>query len=81
MACYGLTADPPALGPYLKSLVNHQQAGIGNLGENERKRYQASIVDKRNRLMHEAGAYPATEQEVLELIAEMQSCLSRVLNL
>lgn len=71
----------PALGSYLTALTNHKLGHLGNLPENSRKRFMKSIVGKRNRYMHEAGAMPATEQEISIVISEMESCLSMVLSL
>jgi hypothetical protein len=46
-----------------------------------RQRFQASIVASRNRYMHEAGAFPASDYEIRMLLAEMEHCLAVVLAL
>lgn len=81
VAHHGCPVAGSALGPYLTALANHRLGHLGNLPENSRKRFMRSIVDRRNRYMHEAGAMPATEQEISIVISEMESCLSMVLSL
>lgn len=46
-----------------------------------RQRFQSSIVTSRNRYMHEAGAFPASDYEIRVLLAEMEHCLVVVLAL
>lgn len=71
-----------ALGSYLRALV--QNAGhpvLAPLPVGARTHYQASIVDVRNRYMHEAGAFPGTDGEIMTLLSEMDACLAQVLSL
>jgi len=53
--------------------------------EAERPLAEATQLERsarpRNRLMHEAGAYPTNDAEILGLLAEMQDCLTIVLSL
>jgi hypothetical protein len=79
---YGFCPPRPALGRYLHALGNHTSTALaGRLSLSERGRFQASIVNPRNRLMHEAGAYPLNDTEVLTLLSEMQDCLTIVVGL
>ena len=70
-----------SLGGYLWQLTNNSPLAIAPLSDVERKRFQSSIVHVRNRYMHEAGAYPPGDHQILTLFSEMQTCLFRVLNL
>ena len=81
VAHHGCPTSGNALGRYLGALVNHNLSHLGNLPERSRQRFLRSIVDKRNRYMHEAGTMPATEQEISIIISEMESCLSIVFSL
>lgn len=69
----------PSLGAMLYWLRN---TGIGGmtLPEATRHHYQTTIVDVRNRYVHEAGAFP-TDSELLLLLSEMEACLFDVLSL
>lgn len=75
---HSITAHPPSLGSYLHSFSNHTKVGLQRLSQQERKRFQSEIVDKRNIFMHKAGIYPNQEQVVLIIISEMQECLTRI---
>lgn len=46
-----------------------------------RTHFQSTIVDVRNKYMHQAGAYPANEREIRTLISEMEHCVSVVVAL
>lgn len=71
-----------SLGGYLWSLARHQSASLNNqLLPQDRRRFQNSIVDIRNRFLHEAGSYPTTDDEINTLLAEMQDCLVVVFRL
>lgn len=70
------------LGAYLKLLTNHNSATLlRHLSQRARSRYQGSIVNNRNRYMHQAGAFPANSGEIRKLLSEMQDCLVEVLAL
>jgi len=43
--------------------------------------YQGSIVNIRNRYMHEAGAFPTTQGQISSLLSEMQACLTQAFRL
>ena len=75
---------PPgnSLGSYLKRLRdNNAHPVIAPLPAASRTRFQTRIVDLRNRYMHEAGAFPATKGETMQLLSEMHECLVEVLAL
>lgn len=79
---HGCCPAHPALGRYLHALRTHTSSSLtGRLSSSEVGRFQTSIVRPRNRLMHEAGAYPTNDAEILGLLAEMQDCLTIVLSL
>lgn len=66
-----------------KSLKYIEQSAPTVLGSafTMRQRFQTSIVASRNRYMHEAGAFPSSDNEIRILLAEMEHCLSVVLSL
>jgi hypothetical protein len=69
----GWTANPPSLGSYLKALsVN------GIIWPHERTGYESSIVRKRNKYMHEAGAMP-NQLEADGILSEMHACMTVIL--
>jgi hypothetical protein len=70
----GWTANPPSLGSYLKAL-----SGNGALWPHERTGYENSIVRKRNKYMHEAGAMP-DQLEADRILNEMHACITVVLS-
>ena len=71
-----------SLGGYLTALEKHSSAGLAKkLPPAARVRYQKTIVDVRNRHMHDAGAYPSSVGEVQRLLGEMSDCLADVLAL
>ena len=63
----------PALGDFLIELRNK-----GCLTETQRDGYQKSIVKKRNKYMHEAGAMP-DNLETDKILNEMYACMSAVI--
>jgi hypothetical protein len=71
----------PALGSYLHALTQHRLAVISRLLQADQRRYQNSIVNERNRYMHEAGTAPVNDAEVETLLSEMDHCLTTVFNL
>ncbi len=71
----------PSLGTYLRAFVHHTVASLGQLPDAQRTHYQNAIVGVRNRYMHEAGAFPASNVEIQNLLAEMQNCLIDILSL
>lgn len=68
------------LGGYLSQLTRNNPS-LSKLSHHEKSNFQKDIVELRNRYMHEAGAYPTSEAQVLGLLSDMESCLLRVLNL
>ena len=76
---HGYRPKSPSLGRYLYALRDGDCTSLRQISEGERDRYQKQIVDPRNEYMHEAGQMPANDAEVLKLLAEMQTCLQRVL--
>jgi hypothetical protein len=70
-----------ALGQYLTRLTNHPRGPIANLSESSRSKYQAEVVDKRNKYLHVAGAYPNGEPEVGSILGGAEACLVEVLAL
>ena len=69
----------PTLGSYLYAFRDNSFGGRKPISELERVQYQKKIVKLRNKYMHEAGEMPENDLEVMTLLAEMQSCLARVL--
>jgi hypothetical protein len=63
----------PALGDYLTEFKKHKC-----LSDDEKDLYQKSIVKKRNKYMHEAGAMPS-KLEADKILSEMHACMSIVL--
>jgi hypothetical protein len=51
------------------------------MSQSEVGRFVGSIAQPRNRLMHEAGAYPANDAEIAALLSEMHDCLTIVFSL
>lgn len=78
---HGVPVNRQTLGGYLWGLAHHPLKTISRLSDLERGDFQRSIVRTRNRYMHEAGAYPAGDYQVLGLLSDMQACLSRVFSL
>jgi hypothetical protein len=71
-----------SLGGYLVWLSTHTETGrIARLPIASQSRYQRTIVDIRNRYMHEAGATPRNDAEIDRLLSEMQLCISQVVAL
>lgn len=76
---HGCLGTAKSLGQYLVKLETHSATTIAQLSSPERKRFQSSIVKRRNRYMHESGAFPANDTEIDTLLSEMQACLHTVL--
>ena len=70
-----------SIGQYLVQLTNHNLQHLATLSPSERSRYQHSIARLRNMHLHTADSYPANEQEVNTIIAEMQTLISRLATL
>jgi len=78
---YGV-APGNSLGAYLTRLRdNNGHPDIAALPAASRTRFQNQIVNLRNRYMHEAGAFPASDGETMQLLSEMHDCLVEVLAL
>lgn len=79
---YHVVSCRKSLGGYLMGLTNHRSATLkGKLASAEKVRFQKEIVDLRNKYMHEAGAFPKDDKEILAFLAEMEFCLTTVLGL
>lgn len=78
---HGCRGNSGSLGQYLQQLTNHRVRGIRQLNQAKRTHFQRNIVDKRNKYMHEAGAFPTNDGEIIRLLAEMQNCLVEIVNL
>ena len=70
-----------SLGAYLYDLHLHNNAGLGTLPKTRLDHFYNRIARERNRYMHQPGQYPSDKQEIMTLLAEMDSCLTEVLNL
>lgn len=64
-----------SLGSHLHKLKSHSCATIGQIDAPYRARFQGSVVDPRNKYMHNAGVSPANDAEVQTLLSEMDSLL------
>lgn len=78
---YGLKGLSHSLGQYIRKFELHSHHSLGNLSNAERHKYQASIVDLRNKYLHQADSYPKNDKEVYLLISEMQALLTRIASL
>jgi len=76
-----LSTNSNNLGSNLFTLRDHSSLSIGRITESQRSHFQRNIVRIRNRFMHEAGAFPSSENEVRSLISEIQFCISIVVTL
>lgn len=76
----GCPGGGSSLGKYLYRLTQ-PGSRVAQLPIASRRRYQGSIVDTRNRYAHEAGAFPASDQELAALLSEMEACVSEVVAL
>lgn len=81
IAHHGITGVRQALGGYLHGFSNHRIAGLAQLPHAQCTHYQNAIVNNRNHYMHSAGAFPANNTEIQNLLSEMQNCLIDVLSL
>lgn len=70
----GWAANPPNLRSYLRALSLN-----GVILPHERTGYEHSIVRKRNKYMHEAGAMP-DKLEADRILSEMHTCMTVVLS-
>ena len=70
-----------SLGAYLRALESHAVPTLGRLPSALRWHFQSTIADPRNKYMHEAGAAPATDGDLVALLSEMHSCLAAVARL
>lgn len=81
VAAKGLHTSPSkSLGKSLTYIEQNAPAVLGS-AFTLRQRFQNSIVDSRNHYMHVAGAFPASDNEVRTLLAEMEHCLVVVMAL
>lgn len=68
------------MGSYLTELRRGKAGKFGQLNGDLSKRIQDNVVDKRNRFMHRAGAYP-TKNEADQIAEDVASYLQTSLNL
>lgn len=79
---HGIPLGGRSLGSYLTGLKNNAgHTTLSPLLEVSRLRYQTNIADPRNQYMHQAGAYPNTDGDIMTLVSEMHACLTEVLAL
>ena len=78
---YNLKVGTRSLGGYLRALRDHTEPTLRTLSAREADRFHKTIVVKRNRYMHEAGAFPRIPTEIESIVGEMESCLSQVVAL
>ncbi len=78
---YGIPVRRRSLGNYLIALRDHAQPSLRTLSPNQVTRFMKAIVDKRNKYLHEAGAFPRIPTEIDGILGEMESCLSQVVAL
>lgn len=79
---YRIRGRATGLGGYLRQLLNVSVGtGLSNLNQAEVNQYVRLIANVRNMYMHEADRYPRNDREILDLLREMEACLTRVLNL
>lgn len=71
---------PPALGSYLVGLRDHNRPALAKLPERRRAHHQGHVVKVRNRVMHNAGAFPSKKQAD-ELLSSMHTCIAEVVAL
>jgi hypothetical protein len=77
-----ITPDPgKGMGDYLKWLERNNINGVAKMPGTSREAFMRRIVDKRNRYMHQAGAFPRDDAEVAQLLSEMEACISQVVAL
>lgn len=71
------------IGKYLNELRDraHHAPPIAPLSGVSAARYTRTIARARNRYLHQAGAYPAHDQEGLALLGEIDACLAEILAL
>ena len=71
-----------SMGSYLIALETHKlTTGLGNLPKQSRIHFQKTIVDERNRYLHQAGAFPNSDPQIDILLSEIHTCLSTVIGL
>lgn len=75
----GITPVPNSLGPRLDKLAIPGVHG-NRMPVSEVASYKKGFVAKRNRYVHEAGAYP-TEVEAATQLADIDTCLSKTASL
>lgn len=73
---HGCVPVRPSMGAYL---VEFARLSALPFTGTDRQYFQARLVRRRNSLMHEAGNYPAGDQEVISLIGLMYACVSKLL--
>ena len=81
IAHHGITNAGNSLGSYLYALRNSPLPVPSPLAEAQRLYFQNQIVDVRNTYMHQAGTAPLNDNELVILVADMETCLTDVFNL
>jgi hypothetical protein len=72
---------PTGLGQYLYALRDHSVSGLSRLAEGHRQRFNAAIARPRNRYLHQAATFPASDAETQVLLAEMAALVTVVIRL
>lgn len=72
-------------GKSLRNHLNNLEGYTGNsfsrLPGGRAQYYQNTVIDSRNKYMHQAGTSPQDHFEMVTLLTEMQKCFSEVLSL
>lgn len=69
----------PGIGGRLHQLKNLPKGVRGYLDHSAASGFTSSIAHKRNRYAHTAAAFPSSTHEVDSIVAEVHSCLSKIL--
>jgi hypothetical protein len=67
-----------SIGSHLYQLNRHTKRFLGKISDSERVKFQRTIVDIRNTYLHQADSYPRNDSEVLAVISEMHSLMTRI---
>ena len=76
----GVIPSGHSMGNYLSDLKRGKEGKFGRLNGDLSERIQNAVVDKRNRIMHVAGAYP-TKSEAEQISSDVVSYLQTIINL
>lgn len=76
----GVIPSGHSMGNYLSDLRKGKIGKFGRLNGDLSQRIQNAVVDKRNKFMHAAGAYP-TKSEAEQIASDVASYLQTIINL